>query len=445
MKGFIHRWAGIAICSSILVFHFQVKASQNTTHCLDAQKVADYVRDFRIRKSTFGKEDLCDPKNELYQLYQSLLVIEAGQYSGRSRSKFIHNFVPKDKYLAWNAQRIYQLRRGHDIPYATAYNSGGYVTVQDGWAQLSSLGKVGTLIHEARHTDGYGHTACKFGPYKSEGVSGCDRSVESGGSHGVEMEYYARVVLEGENFHPVYQSMARLMLLARGHFVFNKPPLQADQGVFLRGVNGESFFFQSGTYYRQFPLNNYGNWLMKRGSMGPVLFDGQKALSVDIYNAQVTPQKDEFSYYKLLDFPRPEPFQDMEEIDQGGKKYLVALGQSGQLYQYAFRRSRWNRIHSPSDYLAFKTRDPLGRSGLFVVHQSGQVERWDLARRKLQALPELWPAHVVDIVEMGSELVELRQNGQLVVRRTQQVVEGLPALMQAVEVPIYVENIGRTP
>ncbi|MDC0980257.1 hypothetical protein OAQ84_00830, partial [Bdellovibrionales bacterium] len=415
---------------------------ESSNDCLSKERVTRFVKELNIYRASFPDEELCDSDNELNQLYRSLMMMEDGQFSGEGDSQFIGDWVSRGRYYSWTERRIYRIRRAHDIPYATAYNSGGNITVQDGWAQLSSLGKVGVLIHEARHTDGYRHRPCRQGPYRGVSVAGCDESVASGGSHSIEMEYYARVLLEGQNFHPVYQSMARLMLLARSHFVFNQQPLQKSSTLYLRGVNGETFLYSHGSFIRQFPLQGYSGWRLKRGSMGPVLFNGRQALAIDIYDSQVAPQKDEFSYYKLLGLNPPEPFLDMEEIDDGETKYVMAIGQSGRLYQYQFRRSQWAVVAESGRFLGFKTRSRSDEEGLYVVSEGGELFRWQFGSGELESLTEKWPQNIVSYAEMEGALVELRSDGQLYLSQSGQLVEGLPLISEIVEVPQYEENVG---
>ncbi|MCB0419849.1 MAG: hypothetical protein KDD61_02575 [Bdellovibrionales bacterium] len=427
-----------------LVIHFFIgaaDATENNVPCIDEQKAIQWNRDFNINLSSFSKANLCDRNNELYQLYESFLVLENGQFDRGVSSQFILGVVKEDQYLKWTNDRVFRIRRGRDIPYATAYNSGGSITVQDGWAQLSSLGKVGTLIHEARHTDGYSHTQCRQGPYRDVSVPGCDPSVRYGGAHGVEMEYYARVALLGKNFHPTYQSMARLMLLARGHFVFNQPPIKSLDGLFFRATSGETYYFSKGVYYQELSLLGWENWIIKRGSTGPVLFNGLEAAVVDLYNAQIAPIRDEFTYFKILSFPRPEAFVDVEEFDDGPQKYLLAIGESGALYKYSFGRSQWI-LMARGSYRQFRTRSLDGTLGVYVLQANSEYAHWDLSRGRLDLMPQKWPQDVVSVAKMGHEIVMLKRDGLVYLLSTGQPIAGLPFISQIVEAPIYEENLG---
>lgn len=53
---------------------------------------------------------------------------------------------------------------------------------------------AGMLIHEARHTEGFRHTTCIRGIFKSNGAPACDASVTTEGAYAVEVEYSLRML-----------------------------------------------------------------------------------------------------------------------------------------------------------------------------------------------------------------------------------------------------------
>ena len=199
--------------------------------CIAKAEADRYVRDFGIDLNSFGGLELCNPAKDTKKLFNDLQLIEKAEFAPDASHNLIRAFVPYQSYYSWMKSETRGMERGNDVPYATAYNSGGYFTMQDGWAALSTLGRVGTVIHEARHTEGYRHYACSHGPYGASSTPGCDTSYSQGGSHAVEMEYYARVVLDAKNLHPVYKSMARLMALGRTNFVFNETPIRKREAL----------------------------------------------------------------------------------------------------------------------------------------------------------------------------------------------------------------------
>jgi hypothetical protein len=335
------------------------------------------------------------------------------------------------------------MERGNDIPYATAYNSGGYFTMQDGWAALSTLGRVGTVIHEARHTEGYIHYPCTHGPYAGAQTAGCDTSYAEGGSHAVEMEYYTRVVLDSKNLHPVYQSMARLMALGRSNFVFNESPIKAREA--LLGRAGDHLVLVDGknVYDRQVPA---AEGALKRTSFGASLVKGTDSVAVDLYaltnNGAVI--SDDYSYYKLFKTPRsggPRAVNAIEEIDLGTRRYFAVLGESGKVYSYDFPNGTWSRASAAlAGAETFVTRAPDGTAGLFVVKGDGAVVPFDFTRLSYGSpLRDRWTSDTRAYALDGATLVKLTADGRVLDAKTGAPVEafGRAAVSELVNVPLY--------
>ncbi|MGZ6419173.1 MAG: hypothetical protein ACXWPX_11720, partial [Pseudobdellovibrio sp.] len=291
--------------------------------CITQEQADKYVTDFSIDVASFGGMELCNSKVDTKKLFNDLQILEQGQFDQDSQNKFVRGYVPINTYYDWMKHETRGIQRGQDVPYATAYNSGGYFTMQDGWSKLSTLGRVGTVVHEARHTGGYYHIVCQQGPYKDTSVQGCDTNYNYGGSHAVEMEYYARVSVQGKNFHPVYQKMARLMAIARSNIFFNTPVITPREAVLgLNQDRTQGRLFDNGQWYNREVPNIAGR--LKRTSYGAVLFDGLQALAIELYKNSGFPDlvKDTYSYYKLLG-ENQGAIKEFEEFDSGPKRFVV--------------------------------------------------------------------------------------------------------------------------
>jgi len=255
--------------------------------CLDQSTAQRYVQEFKIDVPSFGGLELCNNSIDTKKLFNDLQIIEQGTFQTFGSNKLIKGFVNQDKYYSWMKSQTRSINRGDDIPFATAYNSFGNFTMQDGWAILSTLGRVGTVIHEARHTAGYSHTRCNQGPYSDTSVSGCDRTYNEGGSHGVEMEYYARVSVLGANFHPAYKAMARLMAMGRANFVFNQSPITKREALVVMDGNRVVLVDQGQSIERQLTISAAER--LKTTSFGAALFDGVKAYALELYEDGLGP------------------------------------------------------------------------------------------------------------------------------------------------------------
>jgi hypothetical protein len=377
------------------------------------------------------------------KLFNDLSIIEDGHFLPQSSNSLIGNFVNSEQYYPWLKSQTEGMTRGNDVPWATAYNSMGYFTMQDGWAQLSTLGRVGVILHEARHTEGYRHIPCTFGPYAGSNLAGCDATFAYGGSHGVEMEYYARVVTFGENFHPLYKKMARLMALGRSNFVFNQKVIQAREALFLiRMDRPEARLFDGD---RAYPREVAGTGQLKRTSYGATLFTPQRAFSLDAYEwlGDVRPTEDGYSYYKLLTLKNAQLAgqapKDLEEFDLGNKRYLAGIDQQNRFGFYNFSKGAWGNFTGlPSAPIGFRTQ-LKNNQGLYVVLENLKV---------LQAIPDSdrlvdtnlqWDSS--DVAYMNSprrEVLQLKTDG---IVRTLDGIPWAPAedarWSQAVNIPLY--------
>lgn len=412
--------------------------------CLEKATAEGLINEFNIDIESFGGLELCKGDIDSKKLFNDFNLVQNGQFQGNKSNVFIRNAIPRGDYFSWLKNQTRGVRRGHDMPTATAYNSGGYFTMQDGWSKLTTLGRVGTLIHEARHTEGYSHMRCSHGPYKDEFMSGCDSSIEQQGSHGIEMEYYSRVVLQGVNFHPIYAQMARLMNLARANFVFNRDPMSQTEALVAiaqsQGHKGISYFDStSQAKWIETPREIQGK--LKRTSYGVTVFDGSNPWAIDLYSetTDFSQFTDTFSYYKLLTDGRISGVIDAEEVDVSNRRYMVALTPRG-LVTYIYGEGRWSAPADARDVLGLVTTAPNGQEGLFIVTKTKDVIPLEPARlRRAQPLSQKWPEEVIDFVNWQNQKLAVDKTGALI--DTQSGKAFLPLagfkIEQIVRAPIY--------
>lgn len=428
----------VVFCFSAVIFAEGLPVQDGDFGCITAQKAQQYVRDFNINVSSFGGMELCNANVDTKKLFNDLQLIEKGQFSGSEKNIFIGNFVDSNNYYGWAQRQTAGVRRGQDIPTATAYNSSGYFTMQDGWARLSSLGRVGVFLHEARHTEGYYHVQCDQGPYKNVAMAGCDETLREGGSHGVEMEYYSRVVLQGENFHPVYKQMARLMNLGRANFVFNETVMKS-QEILVASGDKEILLMDEDAKIIHTPLayNNGGS--LHRSSFGVTLLNETSATAVDLYSGNLEPINDEYSYFKLLGDGRMPKVSDMEEFDVNNKRYLFALTQDGKLYSFVFSQGRWSSPSSVPNVVALVTTSPQGQEGLFALTKTNEVYVIDPQNMRLGNRVGTWDPLVVNYVKWGSQLLSVHQSGEVLESASGKSYLPLASykVQQMVRAPIY--------
>lgn len=399
--------------------------------CLNQDQAVKYKKDFNVDLRSFGGQELCNPQIDFKKLTNDLSIIEFGQFVPGSSQGLIGQFVDASKYYTWMRSQTRGMDRGNDIPTATAYNSGGYFTMQDGWARLSTLGRVGTVIHEARHTEGYRHIPCAFGPYAGVNMDGCDRDLKYGGSHGVEMEYYARVSVMGKNFHPVYRTMARLMAMARSNFVFNASPLTKREGLLVQSDAGNFWLLDNNKWILRSPVTPQNNLqgrfngrfitngsvpgLLKRTSFGASLFNGFQAFAIDLYERYepTTALTDTYSYFKIL-IDLKTNLKDFEEFDIGVKRHLIQVSPQNQMASFNYGKGKWNNYKQLSFQPAISaTSLPSGETGYFLIDTQGSTYAYDASKDSMNLIGHKWDQQAVNYAKVNSQIFSLSRDNKV--------------------------------
>ncbi|MBC7741183.1 MAG: hypothetical protein H7061_03240 [Bdellovibrionaceae bacterium] len=409
--------------------------------CFNEADANKYIKDFNIDVASFGGRELCDAKIDTKKLLNDIEIVARGQFTTAGQNNLIRGFVDATKYYDWMKQQTRGVTRGNDVPYATAYNAGGYFTMQDGWAKLSTLGRVGTFIHEARHTEGFRHISCNQGTYQGTGLPACDTNYNYGGSHAVEMEYYARVSVQGQNFHPVYKKMARLMAIARSNFLFNTSPLQVREGLMgLTSDRKAAHLYDNGKWFtREVPQVN---GRLKRTSYGAVLFDGISPYAIELYQNSGFSDlvSDVYSYYKLA-FEKSQAIKELEEFDVGTKRYVVKITQANKLAAYNFPAGAWgNEQAIPFDVV--KTSTAIAgqtQPGFFLINAAGEMYAYQAESQRLVKQVGAWDPSYKEVVAFKGQNYILKTDGQIYVQTATSLdpVSAKDSYAGLITVPLY--------
>lgn len=339
----------------VLLCGFQAGAAPLV--CATNERATRYTQELNILYDSFAGPKLCE---ETEKLFSDLALIEDGEFAGVASHSYIQNLVAADDYYPWLVSQTRVVERAHDLPWSVLANSWGSFTIQDGWGKLSTVARVGSLLHEARHTEGFSHTSCAQGPYRDSGVAGCDENATAGGAHAVEMEYYARVAADGSNFHPVYQSMARMMLQARSNTVFNESPPQAE------------------------------DVLLARTSEGTIRIQGDSRTFIEGGEAPLM----------------------VKELDSGLRRYQFALD-GGKIVATVVGQEGWSSEQPWPGIVQLATTDALGRSGLFALFNDQTYCPVQIPRIKCEREPAAWPADAKQFVKFSGQLLRLGFDGHV--------------------------------
>jgi len=415
--------------------------------CLSQAQAQKYVKDFKVDTQSFGGFELCNSAVDFKKLMNDFAIIENGRFQNNSdqQNLFIKNFLQGQDYYSWSKSQTRGVERGQDIPTATAYNSGGYFTMQDGWARSSTLGRVGTFLHEARHTAGYRHYPCQQGSYQGSSMAGCDSSYSQGGSHAVEMEYYAKVSTQGTNFHPVYKKMARLMAMARANFLFNTPVLQKREALFgLTSDKQKGLLFDNGKWSeREIPAVVDGQ--LKRASFGATIFDSAKAFAIDMYQNSGFSDLvlDTYSYFKIL-LDKNEKNKHFEEFDLGTQRFIVKIDSQNQISSFEFANGDWGRSYQlPFSVGQVVTQVPqLKDIGFYMVKTDGKIAIFQPKEARIAELQNVvWDNSILKFYAVNGERIYLKKDGVLYTESAGQLTPWIQSrdlvFSDVVTVPLY--------
>ncbi len=387
--------------------------------CFNREDADRYISYFNIDVDSFGGKELCDSKVDFKKLINSISIIEKGQFE-TVENLFIRGFINPTKYYSWLIEQTNGMRRGQDLPWAKAYNHNGYFTMQNGFVNSSTLDRAGTLIHEARHTAGFIHIPCAQGVYKDSTIKGCDPSYEYGGSHAVEMEYYARVSVSGKNFHPVYKKMARHMAIARSNFLFNKPVIQPREALMALTAEKDQALLLANTsstwLNREVPLNVKGQ--LKKTSFGASIFDGQNAYTIDPYQNSgfAEPISDDYSYLKVLKIIPGDRINDIEEFDIDSRRFSVKVDSNNNIQQFDFRNGAWSSLVSTNLNIVKTSTSILSKSdvGYYIIDDQQKIHEFNPLTNQISIVQgETWNTEYNKVVYYKNLKLVLKNNGSL--------------------------------
>ncbi len=414
--------------------------------CFTKDAARKYVKDFKIKTSSFDGVELCKPTSDFKKLLNALYIIENGQFQATGASSFIAGFIDSSQYYKWAKTQILKTERDHDDSATLAFNVRGNIYTQDYYYKISTLERVGTLLHEARHTAYFPHTLCKLGPYKDLSVNGCDVDFASGGAHAIEMEYYARVSVRGQNFHPMYKAMARLTAMARANFVFNTSPLNKRDALLVQSSTGDYWLLDQNRWVQRpaiisNPQNINGR--LKRTSYGATLFTGTRAYAIELYDRfnQTSSIADSFSYYKTL-LNLNMNLADFEEFDIGAKRSVVMITPSNQFASYNFKLGKWNPLQNLNFQVKLSSPFlPDGRQGYFLIDSSGAIHSYELSSNTFIKTNLNWDLKMQSIAKANGLIYALSTNKKVFYLTGTQwtelpLPEGINA-NQIVAVPLY--------
>ncbi|RYZ95373.1 MAG: hypothetical protein EOP11_25010, partial [Proteobacteria bacterium] len=304
-----------------------------TPGCVPAIEATAYQKQFQLKFANFGPWDLCSEASDTKKVLSALHTIRAAEFSDEASPLITRVSDETDfDYLAHRARRIQKNGCAGDETVVACVRPGEHtLRLQAPFFAIPAVNRVATLLHEARHVDGFPHVTCEAGPL-SGSDGGCDPNLKYHGAYAVELSYYARVALNGKNFHPAYKALARssAVALMEQNFVRNPAPSRERLALLdfadghLRLFDGANFREHLSTIVSDGKLiaRNYGIAVLPRDR-------AQNSWLIDPYaDAFLSPDLLESllgttfrNYNKLNIAERPQILDVLNRLDLQGRLY----------------------------------------------------------------------------------------------------------------------------
>ncbi len=272
----------------------------------------------------------------------------------------------------------------------------GHTFLEAGFFKAPLVLQVATLVHEARHgegvlkridPEGFAHGECKFGPNRGEEL--CDISLRSGGAYAAEFEYLARVANQGKNFHPVYQSLARLAAIEYAHTKFEQAEIGPKSTMAALTEDNRLLVLENGEWFERASMSVPGDLVRRQSNAAilPVLPFAREVQPwfVDIY--AYSPVAGLESFAELL---QEQSLLHLHKQPLSERASMVALGEfavSGKLMEWQlfakelrFRRKgsvEWCRVKNKTsvEWEAIVANLPNGERLPHLVAKDGSLNR----------------------------------------------------------------------
>ncbi len=256
--------------------------------CLDSGLIQQIQSKVNLKTKDFNGFDACQPNTNTYKIYQALSLVRTIQFDASSLAKpFNQDILPND-FWTYFTGRVTTVQDEATCPTnVLAFVYGGR---NDGIVHLcpdlykneiTLFERAETMLHEARHFEGYAHVTCSRGP--RNGQSGaCDDSVGEVGSYAVTVETLTKMAISMKDLASTQRTMVKVLALTYANEVFNEPIRARDLSAFYLITDDNRGMIYSDLGAVQVATLS-GSHLISRGSALAVFPDDKS----DAYTANV--------------------------------------------------------------------------------------------------------------------------------------------------------------
>lgn len=236
--------------SSLIVFLFSISVFAEDPACLNEAAISDIKLSIKVETRDIEKFDRCVPKTNTYKIFQALSLFKniRFRHSLEIKEPFDQGILPSDfwTYFKERAHQVVDERKFCDG--SNAYVNGGS---KDGiihicgpfyMDQMNAYERAIIMLHEARHFEGFRHTACKRGP-RAGMEKACDDKISDKGSYAVTVEGISKMATFADNLPPATKNLLKYMAIWWTDVAFNEVVLpKGFSAVYLKSKD-KAFIF----------------------------------------------------------------------------------------------------------------------------------------------------------------------------------------------------------
>ena len=398
----------------------------------------DFYLDFNQKRLTYGKY-LCESDDPVRKLILALAYLKHGKFENVVRSddesftntfnyNFHYNFVrDRLKQILFMDNKC---RTDSAVACVVPDEAPIAYIVETNIELLGPSELAGTLLHEARHMDGFKHVTCSHGVYTNK-TGTCDQTHSEKGAYYFDSEYSALIAKYGKNISPVVKEIAanEAVFTLLNHFNI-MPQINYGPHVLAQTTEGKVFAFNERLDFKSiFNIPNYT--IFDRGNRHYYAYDekAKEILELDPYRKRFLPAGQSFAsnYMKNNLSDRPS-IKDMFYPETEKEGFALILD------DYISYQRLWNE--QKKNFMSLKAFRP-GSSPLRFLHYSlckGQAGDlfFQTENGKYFQITGSSPAqeNVIEtnncntrfknIINLGKKMIGLNNEGQLMVQENNQ-------------------------
>lgn len=274
--------------------------------CLDESAISSIKEKITLDGEGWEAFDPCDSKSNTYKMWESLILIKEIVVSKDKvdMGPLNQEILPTDFWGYFTDHVSTIVNESECKPNIVAYVYGMWndrvvhVCPYFYTDSFNTYVRAETILHEARHFEGYSHVACTRGPRAGDGGRNCDNNIQEKGSYAVTIESLAKMAIMAENIPSPMR--AELKNEAIGYDeAFNEPILpQGFQSTYLVSQDKQKAYMYDGLKIIEVPTVSGVKIISRSATLAAFPLDKSDAYTLDTYSKNFDKLPAQGSYSK---------------------------------------------------------------------------------------------------------------------------------------------------